>query len=124
MRAQKAPVRATHLDRPVLLHVCKDGTVSYRTRAEPVFNGKALPVFSVNSVDEAQAIQVRFCRRGYGPHPQMPGRVWYKLSRLGDGTDPAMRQGGVLELDDLEGITAMFSAFYADLLARNQRTRP
>lgn len=39
-------VQRAAFSRPVMLHVCKDGTVSYRMPGEPVFNGVALPVFS------------------------------------------------------------------------------
>ena len=56
--------------RRYMIHVCKDGTVTYRDTVthEKVFNGRALPVFSVDTVEEAKAIQIRFCKRQYGSH--------------------------------------------------------
>lgn len=108
-RAQRQPsLTCGDLSRPIVVHVCKDGTISYRRAGEPVFNGRALPVFSVNTEDEAMGIQVRFGRLQRVDHPLMPGKPWYVLSRLADGTDPAFRGDGTLELSDLDGITAMF----------------
>lgn len=96
------------LSRPILIHVCKDGTISYRTRRQKVFNGVALPVFSVDTEEQARDIQVRFGRRMYDSHPKIPGRPWYKLSVLRDGSDPAMRGDGALDYSDLDGISDMF----------------
>ena len=64
--------------RPIVVHLCQDGTITYRTRSEPVFNGVALPVFTVNTEEQAKEIQARFCRRQYTEHPQQPGRPWWK----------------------------------------------
>lgn len=100
--------------RPIMVHVCRDGTVTFRRRDEPVFNGRALPVFSVNTPEEAEAIQVRFCRAQWKAHPLMPGKTWYRLSCLYDGTDPAHRGDGMIEPEDLDGITVMFREFWAE----------
>ena len=97
--------------RPIMIHVCKDGTVTFRRRDKPVFNGIALPVFSVETIAEAQALQVHFCRAQWDQHPLLPGKIWYRLARLGDGTDPAHRPGGLLEFEDLTGVTEMFREF-------------
>ena len=97
--------------RPILIHVCKDGTVTFRRRNEPVFNGIALPVYSVETIEDARAIQAHFCRAQWHEHPLMPGRIWYRLARLGDGTDLAHRPGGLLKLEDLVGVTEMFREF-------------
>src|SRR5258706_5281352 len=91
-RASKRAQSTYELDRPVLIHVCKDGTISYRTRAEPVFNGRALPVFSVDTEEQARAVQVRFGRRQYGEHPDLPGRPWYRWTDF---------DGDVEKLDDV-----------------------
>ena len=78
-----------NLDREVLIDICRDGTISYRersTKAKPL-NGAALPVFSVDTVNEAIAIQVRFGAKQYGPHPNQPGRdwhVWPGMRAMGD----------------------------------------
>lgn len=104
----KAPKQPTHYARPIMLHVCKDGTVTYRDKSkrEPVFNGVALPVFSVDTVDEAARIQVRFCRKMYQSHPLMPGKPWYILTTF-DG-----------DVDDLDRVTAEFASFYASMTGR------
>jgi len=119
------PVRSADIQRPVvvvtrddfqhrfMIHVCKDGTVTYRDahKRERIFNDVALPVLSVDTEQQAKDIQVYFCRRQYGEHPLMPDKPWYRLSVLSDGSDPALRKDGLLEIDDLEGIGAMFKRF-------------
>jgi len=115
--------KSSDYSRPIMIHVCKDGTVTYRRPGEAVFNGVALPVFSVNTPEQAEAIQVRFCRRQYGEHPQMPGEIWYRLSHLGDGSDPASRPSGMLDFEDLEGVTVMFREFFDAHLATDADLR-
>lgn len=96
-----------NFDRPIVLHVCKDGTVSYRDKRKKtkVFNGAALPVFSVDTVDEAEQIQVRFCRLQWGPHPEAKPNTgtetWYRLTDFSG------------ELEDLDRVAKQFSVFYA-----------
>lgn len=68
----------SHLSRPILIDICKDGTISYRTVEQRRLNDAALPVFSVNTIDEAQFIQVTFGRRQYHEHPDIPGQGWYR----------------------------------------------
>lgn len=70
---------ADRLGLPVLIHICKDGTISYRRRrGEPVFNGRALPVFSVADEEDARMLQVRFGSLQYRPHPSGKlGDHWY-----------------------------------------------
>lgn len=103
------------LSRPIKIHVCRDGTISYRTDGQPILNGRALPVFSVDTEEQAQALQVRFCRQQYESHPEQPDRPWYKLSVLRDGTDPVSRREPTLKLNDLDGITEMFQEFWEKL---------
>lgn len=64
--------------RAVMIHICKDGTISYRTRDQKVFNGRALPVFSVDTIEQAKEAQVLFGRQQYVEHPQIPGQPWYR----------------------------------------------
>lgn len=96
-----------NFDRPIMIHICKDGTISYRDKRTKtkVFNGRALPVFSVDTVYDAKQLQVRFGRLQYGPHPEAKAHTgtlnWYKLNDFGG------------ELEDLDGVTEMFAAFYA-----------
>lgn len=97
--------------RRYMIHVCKDGTVTYRDTAakEKVFNGRALPVFSVDTAEEAKQIQVRFCRMQYSNHPLMPGKPWYKLNEFNG------------ELEDLDRVRSIFALFYKEHKARKER---
>ena len=94
--------------RRYMIHVCADGTVTYRDTVtkEKVFNGRALPVFSVDTVDEAVMIQTRFCKLQYGSHPLMPGKPWYKVFPFGG------------ELEDLYRVRDMFMDFHERQAAR------
>jgi hypothetical protein len=74
------------LSRTYLIFVCKDGTVTYGPKGTPPFNGVALPVHSVDSIDEARQVQVALCRRQYVSHPDMPGQPWYVLSKFSGNT--------------------------------------
>lgn len=97
--------------RRFMLHVCKDGTVTYRDKVarEKVFNGRALPVFSVDTVEEAKAVQIRFCKLQYGSHPLMPGRPWFKLYSFSG------------ELEDLDRVRDMFAQYYGEHKERETR---
>jgi hypothetical protein len=100
--------------RRFMLHVCKDGTVTYRDKSigEKVFNGSALPVFSVDTADEAKWIQVRFCKLQYESHPLMPGKPWYKMFPFSG------------ELDDLDRVRSLFAECYKRMKERNATTAP
>lgn len=103
-RGEPSPVEGVFL-RPIMLHVCKDGTVSIRdkTKGEKVFNDVALPVFSVDTVEDAKQIQVHFCRLQYGRHPHPKGpRSWYTLTQFSG------------EIDDLDRVMADFATFWAE----------
>lgn len=105
---EPSPIETVFL-RPIMLHVCKDGTLTYRdkTKGEKVFNGVALPVFSVDTVDDAKRIQTRFCRLQYGKHPHPKGpEQWYTLTQFSG------------EIDDLDRVTADFATFWAENLKK------
>jgi hypothetical protein len=91
------------LDRPILIHCCKDGTITYRTRKQKIFNDVALPVFSVDTIEEAKTLQIIFCRKAYANHPKMPGQPWYKLNHFA-GT-----------LEDLYRVGEMFETWYCEM---------
>ncbi len=97
--------------RRFMIHVCKDGTVTYRDKSisEKVFNGRALPVFSVDTAEEAERIQVRFCKLQYGHHPQMPGKPWYKVFPFSG------------ELEDLNRVRNLFAEFYKAMKERDAK---
>lgn len=110
-RADVPKLPTSIFDRPIMIHVCKDGTVSYRDKRTKtkVFNGRALPVFSVDTVEQAEQIQIRFCRLQYGSHPEAKPNTgtdkWYTLTVFSG------------ELEDLDRVTAEFVAFYDEHLA-------
>jgi hypothetical protein len=88
------------LTRPILIHCCKDGTITYRTRREKIFNGVALPVFSVDTIEQAEALQVRFCRLQKVNHPLMPGKGWFTLNHFKSS------------IEDLDRISEMFQEWW------------
>jgi hypothetical protein len=83
------------LDMPVLIHVCKDRTLTHRTWDQPVFNGKALPVYSVMTVEQAETLIALVGCKQYEEHPLLPGRPWMKIN-IG------FKQ--YLELEDLDAV--------------------
>jgi hypothetical protein len=102
-----------YFSRPILIHICKDGTISYRTRTQPVFNGRALAVFSVDTEQQAEDVQVLFGRKQYEEHPEIPGKAWYRWNDF---------RG---EVDDLERVGDMIRSMYWETViqkAIHQRT--
>ena len=99
------------LSRPVKIHICKDRTLSYRRVGEPIFNGVALPVFSVETEEEANDLFLLIGTRQYGDHPAPAFKHnettgWMKLFNDTAGN----RQH--LNLDDLDEITAYIQTRY------------
>lgn len=92
--AQKArAARAVaDLSRPIQICICKDGTISSRKRGEPSFNGRALPVFSVDTEEQVREIQGLFGIKQYVEHPLLPGRPWYRWTNF---------SGNVEDLDEV-----------------------
>jgi hypothetical protein len=44
-----------------------DGRITFRRKGQPPFNGKALPIFSVDSEEEAKSLMILACTLGYIP---------------------------------------------------------
>lgn len=97
-----------YLSRPVLIHVCKDKTLSYRTKNEPIFNGVAIPVFSVENEQEAVTLLRLVGRQQYQEHPKIPGRPWLKIT-----LDGALDFKQELDYDDLDSVTDKLKTAYA-----------
>lgn len=89
------------LSRDVLIHICRDGTLTSRTRDEPVFNGAALPVFSVNSKKEAKSLIVLVGVAQHSKHPLLPNDTWYTYPGFGG------------ELEDIDSVTVKLRERYA-----------
>lgn len=100
------------LSRPVMIHICKDGTISYRQHGEPVFNGVALLVFSVDTIEEAHKLQILCGSAQWTEHPGMPGKTWYRLS------SPMFPH--TLELEHLPQIAVLFRQRYAIMKSRKE----
>lgn len=104
------------LSRPVMIHICKDGTISYRQMGERIFNGVALPVFSVDTVEEAHSLQVLCGAAQWEEHPKMPGKTWYRLS--------SPRFPHTLELYHLPEIAVFFRERYKLIKNRQRQQVP
>ena len=89
--------------RPVVIHCCKDRTLTYRTKEQPVFNDVALPVFTVATEAEAEALITLVGIVQYEEHPLLPGKPWRKI-------DIDFKRW--LELDDLPLVTDKLTRVY------------
>jgi len=74
------------LNHPIILFVCKDGTVTYDRLLKPAFRKGITPVHSVDTVEEAEAIQVALCHRQHVNHPNT-GKPWYTLTTFSGGIE-------------------------------------
>jgi hypothetical protein len=94
------------LGRNVLIHICADGTVTFRRRLDPLFNIGALPVASVDTVEEAQALLVLLCRVQPTDHHQLPGQPWYRYVPFSGDMDglPAVEKAFAKAYNDLRAI--------------------
>jgi hypothetical protein len=106
-------LRRDDLSRSVIVHVCKDRTLSYRQRGEPVFNGAALPAFSVDTEEEAEALLALVGSLCDAVHPLLPpGRPWLKLWNGVAGDKPT------LDLPDLDEATDYLRSAYGRMRER------
>lgn len=96
-----------HLQQPVKIHVCRDKTLTARNPGEPVFNGRALPVFSVRDMSEATNLIILVSRVQYEEHPLLPNQPWFKITL--DGARDFLRE---LELSDLPAVQKKLLAAY------------
>ena len=69
--------RSMAFSRPIMIDISKDGTVSIRQRKAKSLAGTAIPVFSVDTVEEAMRLLTYLCTEQTGVHPWMPGERWY-----------------------------------------------
>lgn len=76
-----------HLDRPIMLDIGKDGTITIRQRNATPFSG-GVPVFSTDTIEEAQGLRTFLCTEQDKLHPSMPGERWYTFDGfIGDVTE-------------------------------------
>ena len=107
------PAPSVNLNRTILIHVCMDRTLTYRNRRQPIFNERALPVFSVNNVVEARSLIILVSKAQYEEHPLIPGDTWYKID-MGLGTAPLLKHS------DLPKVTKKLEEAY-EILINNKR---
>jgi hypothetical protein len=95
------------LQAPVLIDVCKDGTISYRLKhgKRGRLNDAALPFYSVESEEEAAELQVALCKLQYTSHPERPGEAWYRFINHHTWVWSGM-------VGDIERLTALFDEVY------------
>ncbi len=70
-----------HFDRPIMMDISKDGTITYRPRAATVF-GNAIPIFSVDTEEEARRMLTYLCTEQTREHPMLPGMRWYRFDEF------------------------------------------
>jgi hypothetical protein len=105
---------------PVFIHCCKDGTFSTRRPNEKIFNGVALPVYVVPSMEHAIQLQVLMCFSVHAVHPAMKrGEPWYKFNDIRQSPHQSKSlppwegmEIPVFEVDDLPKLTAKIHACY------------
>ncbi len=93
---------ADDFSRPIRIDLCRDGTITYQPQGRPSFNGAALPVFSVNTEEQAKALQIRFGQLQYTSHPKMPGKPWFVFPQFGG------------QIEDLFQVREIFREWWQD----------
>lgn len=83
--------------RKIIIHICADGTFTHRRKGEPTFNGAALPVFSVDTIEEVEKIRVMTCVLQHGEHPLLPGQPWYAIRPFGGELEDLYEAGDKIE---------------------------
>jgi hypothetical protein len=107
--------------RPVIVHIGKDGTISYLNRAtmkQPTLVEALMPVYSVETEEQAKSLQVIFGKLQYRDNTREPGKPWYILHLLPDGTLLMNREPPYLQISDLPGITKKMHDWYEGMYGK------
>lgn len=96
------------LDRPVWVFCCKDRTLTYGPAKKPPFNKVAIPVFSVESLEEAEQLVTLVGRKQYEEHPKLRGKPWFKITLDGD-----LDFKPYLDIEDLNAVGEKLKRAYA-----------
>jgi hypothetical protein len=107
--------------RPVIVHIGKDGTLSFLNRAtmkQPTLVEALMPVYSVDTEEQAKSLQAIFGRLQYRDNTREPGKPWYVLHRLSDGTMLMSRDPPYLQISDLPGITKQMHEWYEGMYGK------
>lgn len=108
------PLDISLLNKPIKVHVCKDRTLSLVEPGGRPFNGVALPVYSVDTVEEGRQLIGLAGSKQYEEHPQLPGQPWLKIN-IG-----VLR---FLELTDLDAVQDKLHQFHAAMRPKNEPVR-
>lgn len=84
------------LNKEFKIHICQDGTLTYRHNSEQVFNGRALPCYSTDTREKAQELITLIGVVQYKEHPLLPGQPWFVYPNFGG------------EVEDITKATAKF----------------
>lgn len=110
------PVVAGRFGRAFRLDVCRDGTLTIRKHGQKAFNDRALPVYSVDTKQEALDLQVLLCFTVHNQHPDMrKGATWMKINDM-----KAIALAGQMPVLTLEQHTAFrkkITAIHACMMA-------
>lgn len=104
---------SNYLEGKYLIHCCKDRTLTYRTKEQPIFNGVAIPVYSVDTQQEAEDLIILTCRKQYKEHPLMRGKPWFKIT-----LDGALDFKPYLDYEDLDAVKAKLKNSHEILKSR------
>lgn len=110
MSGRARRTKPTHLARPYIIDVYRGGVVRVRHRSEPPEEG-TLPVYSVDTADEGEMLQVRTCALSRENNQD------YRLNPVYRG------DRDLLELEDLDALTDTFARIHAEQRAAARRRR-
>jgi hypothetical protein len=107
--------------RPVIVHIGKDGTLSFLNRAtmtQSTLVEALMPVYSVETEEQAKSLQVVFGKLQYRDNTREPGKPWYILNRLPDGKLLMDRNPPYLQISDLPAITKQMHDWFEGMYGK------
>lgn len=102
---------------PVFIHCCQDGTITIREEGEPVFNGKALPVYRTQDRETAENLRVVACSVRLEEHPLLPGKTWYGVKPF---EPPEWEEPGEAEMEYLDAVGRRFARVHEIIREREK----
>lgn len=105
-------IRRDDFLRDVMLDVEKDGTITYRSKADLLPEG-CLPFFSVHTGEDAEQLILRLCKRQYALHPRTRA-AHYRYVGLGSERDAATGLP-LLGVDDINRLADIFRNAWFDM---------
>lgn len=111
MKSPDYSVRRDDLTRDIVLDCEKNGTITFRNKADTLPDG-VLPFFSVYTAAEAEAVIIRLCKLQYQLHPRTRA-AWYRITDLGSGS--TVGGGRMLEIDDIGDLADRFRNAWFDI---------